>query len=248
MQASEFIALILGGDEDAALAALQREAALARARSEQGVSVVCLAVYRQHRRLAAALAAARPELDLFEAACLGDRERAAQLLSADPNALQAVSPDGFGALGYSAFFGHVALLADLLERGADVHAASRNAMRVQPLHSAAAQSDPVKACELARLLLDAGADPNARQQGGFTPLHEAADKGNLALRMGGNVLEIDGKPMAGENTIMGEYPALYARMADLVRTGTSDVDLAPMVHVADSLTLGERRITDAFDF
>ena len=74
------------------------------------------------------------------------------------------------------------------------------------------------------------------------------DKGHLALRMGGNVLEIDGKPSAGENTIMGEYPALYARMADLVRTGASDVDLAPMVHVADALTLGERITTDAFDF
>jgi D-galactose 1-dehydrogenase len=66
--------------------------------------------------------------------------------------------------------------------------------------------------------------------------------------MGGNLLEIDGKPHGGENSIMGEYPALYARMAELVRNGASDVDLAPMVHVADALTLGERRITDAFDF
>jgi D-galactose 1-dehydrogenase len=47
--------------------------------------------------------------------------------------------------------------------------------------------------------------------------HRPDRQGHLALRMGGNVLEIDGKPAAGENTIMGEYPALYARMADLVR-------------------------------
>ena len=72
--------------------------------------------------------------------------------------------------------------------------------------------------------------------------------GNLTLRMGGNVLEIDGKPSAGENTIMGEYPALYARMADLVAKGKSDVDLAPMVHVADAMTLGQRLVTDAFAF
>ncbi|MFN3723396.1 MAG: Gfo/Idh/MocA family protein [Paracoccaceae bacterium] len=72
--------------------------------------------------------------------------------------------------------------------------------------------------------------------------------GSMALRMGGNVLEIDGQPAQGENTIMGEYPALYARMADLIRTTRSEVDLAPMVHVADAMTLGKRTITDAFHF
>ncbi|MGA0539783.1 Gfo/Idh/MocA family protein [Neotabrizicola sp. VNH66] len=74
------------------------------------------------------------------------------------------------------------------------------------------------------------------------------DRGQLALRMGGNVLEIDGAPAGGANTIMGEYPALYARMAELVRAGQSEVDLAPMIHVADALTLGRRQITDPFEF
>lgn len=73
-------------------------------------------------------------------------------------------------------------------------------------------------------------------------------QGALALRMGGNVLEIDGKVVSGESSIMGEYPALYARMADLVASGKSDVDLAPMVHVADAMTLGRRLVTEAFDF
>jgi len=93
------------------------------------------------------------------------------------------------------------------------------------------------------------ADFDWRQEGPQTwDIIVQTDKGTLALRMGGNLHEIDGTPMAGENTIMGEYPALYARMTDLVRGKASDVDLAPMVHVADALTLGERRITDAFDF
>ena len=74
------------------------------------------------------------------------------------------------------------------------------------------------------------------------------DHGPMALRMGGNVLELDGKPAGGENTIMGEYPALYARMADLVTHGQSEVDLAPMVHVADAMTLGRRVTIDPFNF
>ena len=73
------------------------------------------------------------------------------------------------------------------------------------------------------------------------------DTGQLALRMGGNRLEIDGAEVAGENSIMGEYPALYARMAKLVTTGRSDVDLAPAVHVADALALGRRVIVEPFD-
>jgi D-galactose 1-dehydrogenase len=93
------------------------------------------------------------------------------------------------------------------------------------------------------------ADFDWRQEGPQTwDIAITTDKGKLALRMGGNVLEIDGKAAAGENTIMGEYPSLYARMAELVRTRQSDVDLSPMVHVADALTLGSRETTVAFHF
>jgi len=45
-----------------------------------------------------------------------------------------------------------------------------------------------------------------------------------------------------------EYPALYARMAELVASGTSEVDLSPMLHVADALTLGKRIVVDPFHF
>jgi D-galactose 1-dehydrogenase len=71
--------------------------------------------------------------------------------------------------------------------------------------------------------------------------------GAMALRMGGNVLEVDGTTI-GERSIMGEYPALYARMAQLVRQGQSEVDLLPMVHVSDALALGRRIVTEAFHF
>ena len=181
MQSSELIQLIARGDEAAVLAAIEREPALAAARDEHGVSVICLAVYRQRCALARAIAARRTDLDVFEACCVGDLARVRQLLAAEPGVLNAVSPDGFSPLGFSAFFGHLELLRELWAQGADGHAAPRNAMRVQPLHSAAAQADHEKAAELSRCLLQAGADPNAQQQAGYTPLHEAAHTGKLAL-------------------------------------------------------------------
>lgn len=93
------------------------------------------------------------------------------------------------------------------------------------------------------------ADFDWRQTGPQTwDIEVETDHGAMALRMGGNVLEIAGQAAAGENSIMGEYPALYARMAELVASKSSEIDLAPMVHVADALTLGRRIETEAFDF
>jgi D-galactose 1-dehydrogenase len=93
------------------------------------------------------------------------------------------------------------------------------------------------------------ADFDWRQEGPQTwDITVDTHHGQLALRMGGNVLEIDGQTITGQNSIMGEYPALYARMAELLKTGASDVDLAPMVHVADAMTLGCRIVTDPFHF
>ena len=93
------------------------------------------------------------------------------------------------------------------------------------------------------------ADFDWRQEGPQTwDIEIETDQGPCALRFGGNRFEVAGREVAGEQTIMGEYPRLYARMAELVRSDASEVDLAPMVHVADALTLGRRIVTDAFQF
>ncbi len=123
-----------------------------------------------------------------------------------------------------------------------------------PLHLTKAHLEFPANCEtpIAAQLTFSGqvsADFDWRQTGPQTwDITVDTPQGKLDLRMGGNVLEIDGTARAGQNTIMGEYPALYARMAELVKARHSDVDLAPMVHVADAMTLGLRRQTDPFHF
>jgi D-galactose 1-dehydrogenase len=93
------------------------------------------------------------------------------------------------------------------------------------------------------------ADLDWRQEGPQTwDIVLETDGGALALRMGGNVLEIDGKAVAGQNSIMGEYPALYAEMARLLREGAREVDLSPAILIADALALGRRRSVEAFAF
>lgn len=124
----------------------------------------------------------------------------------------------------------------------------------RPIHLLGAELDvPAnrQAPIAARLSLSQGieADFDFRQEGPQTwDMEFRTDGGHLALRTGGNVLEIDGKPAGGRDSIMGEYPALYGRMAQLVRQGRADVDLAPMVLVADAFTLGRRVVVEPFEF
>jgi predicted dehydrogenase len=71
-----------------------------------------------------------------------------------------------------------------------------------------------------------------------------SDKGVLVLSHGGNTLVIDGVARPAEKE--QEYPRLYSRFADLVRTGQSDVDLAPLRLVADAFLNGRISPTEPF--
>ncbi len=86
-----------------------------------------------------------------------------------------------------------------------------------------------------------------RQQGPQSwDMRIATDAGEALLGEGGARLTVDGVELAGGPD--REYPGLYARFADLLSTGGSDVDLTPMRHVADAFTLGRRMAVEPFDW
>ena len=76
-------------------------------------------------------------------------------------------------------------------------------------------------------------------------MHIETDAGRLTLGAGGRRLT------HGERSVVdgekAEYPALYRRFAELIENGVSDVDLSPLVHVADAFMLGRRRDVAAFE-
>lgn len=77
-------------------------------------------------------------------------------------------------------------------------------------------------------------------------IHIVAGADKVQLIEGGNRCVING--VEAQVSDLEEYPALYARMTDLVAAGRSDVDLSPMVHLSDAFTLSKRITIPAFDF
>src|SRR5688500_16894887 len=93
-------------DVNAAREALAADPAPARGTSPEGASMVCLAVYYGQPAIAEAIAAAKGDLDIFEAAALGLVPRLTSLLDAEPGLVNAVAADGFYPLGLAAYFKH----------------------------------------------------------------------------------------------------------------------------------------------
>lgn len=72
------------------------------------------------------------------------------------------------------------------------------------------------------------------------------DAGTLRLGLGGSVLQLPGAEEQQEAD--QEYARLYARFAELVAAGESDVDIRPLQIVADAFMMAERRVTEPFAF
>jgi len=165
-------AAIEAGDGDAVDELLRSAPELARARRGD-LSAVMVAAYQGKPDIAHKLLAARGPADFFEAAALGLVDRVGAFVGWDPRCVVSRSPDGFTALHLASFFGHPDIVRRLLDHGVDVEPVADNPSKVRPLHSAVAGRSP----EVVDLLLQGGADPNVRQEGGFTPLMGAAAAG-----------------------------------------------------------------------
>jgi D-galactose 1-dehydrogenase len=103
----------------------------------------------------------------------------------------------------------------------------------------------------AKLATAAGADFEVagafdwRQTGPQTwDIRVETDTGRLVLSKGGAELFLD--EAAQDLPPAAEYPGIYARFAELIERRLSDVDLAPLRHVADAFLRGEHRIVEPF--
>ena len=156
---------------------LDGDSALVHGGGANGMPPLMLAIYMRKLHLAELLISRGAVKDVFAAAALGDTEAVRAALKADDVLLNMNSSDGWTPLHLACFFGHLTTAEMLLGMGADVKARSANALHNTPLNAASAGRHR----EICALLLKHGAEVNAAQEGGFTPLHAAAANGDLDL-------------------------------------------------------------------
>nr|WP_029041674.1 Gfo/Idh/MocA family oxidoreductase [Cucumibacter marinus] len=105
------------------------------------------------------------------------------------------------------------------------------------------------------------ADFDFRQEGEQTwSMDIRTTEGDLVLSDGGARLAIDGETLASDAVLHetadeggedkaplgGEYHRLYANFARLLASGETDMDLSPLLHVADAFMLGRRVSVEPF--
>ena len=163
---------------------------------ENDLSPILVAAYHHQPEIASFLADKTVALTIFEASATGKLNNIIRLLARDPQLVNAYAEDGFQPLGLASFFGHFEAAEYLVKAGAAINSPSRNGLNAAPIQSAAAAGH----AKIVRMLLENRADPNVREQGGYTPLHAAAQNGDEAmihtLLYGGadlNVKSNDGK-------------------------------------------------------
>ena len=150
---------------------------LARTRTVDGVSLLLSAKYQGADEIAKRFAVVRVDLDISEAAAMGNLGQVRNLIARDRGILSQVSADGFTPLHLAIFFKQIDVARYLLANGADVEAVARNNSAVRPIHSAAATRD----ARVVRVILAAGADADTKQTGGHTALHSAVLHHNVPM-------------------------------------------------------------------
>src|SRR5215211_8913651 len=173
---TSFLDAIKQGDREEVERQLDEDPSLIHVR-EDGLSPIMIAAYHGQPEIASFLADKTVALTIFEAAATGKINNILRLLARDPQLVNAYAADGFQPLGLACFFGHLDVADYLIKAGAPVNSPSRNEMKAAPIQSAASAGHE----KIVELLLKHGADPNIREQGGYTPLHAAAQNGDVEM-------------------------------------------------------------------
>lgn len=160
------------GDGERVTALVSTEPELAGERLASGESPLMAALYRGHKDIVRLLVERGAPLDLFAAAAVGQPADVRRALEGGAR-VNDYSYDGWTALHLAAFFGQLEAARTLILAGADPSAISRNSMKNTSLHAASAGGHG----PIAVLLIERGADVNAKDAGAYTPLHIAAENG-----------------------------------------------------------------------
>jgi uncharacterized protein len=185
----EIISAATRGDLDLLMDLLARDPSLASAANMFGTTALHAAYYSAHYKIVGLLLYKGRTLDGFLAAELGLVGPLSQFLRQTPGLALERNAAGATPLHGACYWGSVDAARLLLEHGADVRAATSDPfLQIHPLGCAVAtpdvpnpSQDESVVLQLVDLLLDRGAEVNARRRDGMTALHSAAYRGHLQV-------------------------------------------------------------------
>ena len=173
----EFFDAIRSGERERVNTMIAADSGLLKAKDENGMGPFIVAKYSGRNEIDAMLLDRGVELDIYAACMAGAGDRVSAQAAGQPDLVKSYSQDGWTPLHLACFFNQPAVTEALIRRGAEVEARSRNPMKNTPLHAAAAG----RSRESVRILIEHGADVNAKQEAGWTALHAASQNGDVEM-------------------------------------------------------------------
>lgn len=181
LDSQRFRQAVARGELEVVTRYLERDPALASSRDEQGRSALILAWLAGHEKVAEALRPHAGPLDLVEATFAADAKRVGELLERHPQLINEIHPSGGSAVHVAARRGRTDLVFAFLRPGPDFNLPSAAPEALTPFRLAVDHPDGALAEELVDAMVGNGADPDAPQGDGLTPLHAAAAAGRTEI-------------------------------------------------------------------
>lgn len=164
-------------------------------------------------------------MDLYDIVHEGDLTKMIQWLDHHPEHLNAPIRDGYTPLHVACMFGRETLVDYLVTHHALVNANADNPSLATPLHLAVNYREEDVAGRMVRMLISNGAELNAKQAEGLTPLHHAVARGSLKLTR--TLVRAGADPFLKDS--LGRSPA------DLARQLTKSMPEAPANEIQSAL-------------
>lgn len=167
------------------------------------ISPLLLACYYQKFKIVEVFLKHIKSITIHECCAAGLTPQVQQMVEQQPDIINEVSSHGFFPLGIAAHFGHEDIVRVLLRHRANPNASSQNGYHVFPLHAALSNGQNNN---IAKMLIEAGAAVNVLQASNTSPLHLAAQQGNIDMII---ILLENGADIAIQNDL-GQTPSQIA--------------------------------------